>query len=247
LTKLSDFLYNGGQYGKLLMYTADASHAVLPNMNTFLKEWGIAVDDGAVFETKSNRTYQNQPFYPVADYKDTTFQNMLVDTSAPMLLPVSHPLQQLYEYKDNYTNTVLLEFASTSAVMPSDAGSDFTPDKATIHGPLPAMILCTKNIYDNNSSTVKCKSEVLVSSSTEMLDTYSMQNTSLADSQYLLNVFNTEFEQKASINIQPKSLAGLTLTATTEQVNTIGILLFAVIPIAILVSGIAIWLVRRYK
>jgi ABC-type uncharacterized transport system involved in gliding motility auxiliary subunit len=111
---------------------------------------------------------------------------------------------------------------------------------------MPAMILTTKNIYDSKGM-LQAKSSVLVSSSTEMLNSFCIQNSSLADSQYLLNVFNTEFKQKAPVNIEPKSLAGRNLTINSADANTVGILLFVILPLFILVSGIATWLVRRYK
>lgn len=244
LKKLSDFLYNNGNYGKMLIYTADGSRLSMPNMNTFLKEWGIAVGDGMILEMDANRAYQN-PYNPIADYVDTNYKNLLIDSSMPMLMPVAHPLQKLYDSKDNYANDVLLQFGATSKLVPSDTNSNFDINKAQ-NGPFPAMLLCTKTIYDN-SGAEKAKSEVLVSSSTEMLDSYCLQNSSLSNSKYLINVLNSIFEQKASVNIQSKSLAGMTLSVTTAQSGTIGILLFVVLPLVILVSGIGIWLVRRYK
>lgn len=246
LKKLSDFLYNNGKYGKLLFYTADASTPPLPNINTFLSEWGISVGDGLVFETTATRTYQNQPFYPIVNYANEKYRDMLKDSSMPVLMPVSRPIAQLFDKKGNISSDVLLAFGEGTGVMPPDAGKDFTPDQATQHGPFPAMILSSKTVYDT-SGAFSGKSSVLVSSSTQLLDSFCIQNTSLANNSYLLNLFNDVFQRTDVVNIEPKSLAGRTLSVTTADVGTIGLVLAGIVPLAILAAGIGIWLVRRYK
>jgi ABC-2 type transport system permease protein len=246
LKKLGDFLYNNGKYGKMLVYTADATQQPMPNINTFLSEWGVSVGDGAVFETSETRTYQSQPFYPVVDYVSEKYRDMLKDSSMPVLMPVSRPIAQLFEVKGDVSTEVLLSFGATTAVLPPDAGQDFTPDKATQRGPLPAMVLSSKNVYDASGAPAG-KSAVLVASSTQMLDSFCIQNTSLANNSYMLNMFNDIFQRTDAVNIEPKSLAGKTLAITTADAGTIGFILAGVLPLLILASGIAIWLVRRYK
>ncbi len=246
LRKLGDFLYNRGRYGKMLIYTADASQLPMPGVNTFLAEWGIAVGDGAVFETKDTRTYQRQPFYPVADHINEKYKGMLKDTSMPVLMPISRPLQQLFDVKGSISTEILLSFGATSAVAPTDAGSDFTPDKAEQRGPIPAAVMSAKKIYDS-SGLLQGKSQVLVLSSTAMLDSFCIQNTSLANSAYMLNLLNDVFERKDTVNIEPKSLTGRTLTITTADAGTIGLIMAGLIPLLILASGITIWLIRRHK
>ena len=51
---LEAYLYNGGSYGKTLFYTASVTQTELPNIETFLAEWGVAFGDGVVFETRQN-------------------------------------------------------------------------------------------------------------------------------------------------------------------------------------------------
>ena len=43
ISKISDYLINGGNYGKNLIYVASAGQPVLPNLEQFLSEWGIGV------------------------------------------------------------------------------------------------------------------------------------------------------------------------------------------------------------
>ncbi len=41
---LNTFLENGGQYGKTVMYFCSANYIDLPNLHSFLKKWGVAVN-----------------------------------------------------------------------------------------------------------------------------------------------------------------------------------------------------------
>lgn len=246
LRKLDDFLYNGGTYGKTLFYAADVTQDALPNLEAFLKEWGIAIGDGAVFETTAALTYQYQPYYPVAQYVDEAYKKMLIDSSTPVLMPLSRPLEVLFAFKDNNYNEVLLQFGETSGVRPSGAQDSFAVEQAEKWGPMPALVMASKRI-NNTEGVVQFRSNLLVSASTAMLDAFSIQNTSLSNSEYMLNLFNTLFARTDVVNIQPKSLAGDTLSITTAQASTLGILLAGVLPLLILAAGVVIWLVRRYQ
>ncbi len=242
---LEAYLYNGGSYGKTLFYTASVTQTELPNIETFLAEWGVAFGDGVVFETKSDRTYQYQPFYPVADYVSETYKKMLIDASAPMLMPLSKPMQTLFTSRDGQYTETLLSFAETAGVRPPDAGESFTAADATTWGPMPAMVLASRKVVENGM--VSKQSNIVVSASTAMLDEICMQNSSLSNSIYVLNLMNSLTDRGEMLAIAPKSLAGKTLGITSRQVTTLGVVLGGILPLLILLTGIGVWLYRRYK
>lgn len=245
IKQIDAFLYNSGEYGKMLIYTADVTQDTLPLTEGYIKEWGVAVGDGAVFETKEDRTFQSQPFYPVADFADDTYSKLLIDDSAPMLMPLSRPLQTLFDVRDRHRTSVLLMFGESTGVKPSQA-ENFKPDQATQHGPMPAMVLATKKLDSTDGTSFK-QSHLLVCASTEMLDPFSIQNTSLANGEYLVKLINHTFGKEQSVAIVPKSLSGDVLTVNTQQKNTIGLIFSVVIPVCVLAAGIVIWAVRRHK
>lgn len=246
LRKLDAFLYNQGDYGKTLFYTADVAQESLPNLEMFLSEWGIIVADGVVFETEAERTYQYQPYYPVAEYVNQAFRDKLIDPDAPVLMPLARPLDLVFETRGNNQNEVLLRYSETSGVRPAGAEEGFSVEQAERWGPMPAMVLASKRIYGATGVT-RARSNLVVSASTAMLDTFSIQNTSLSNSQYVLNLLNTLLERSDVVAIQPKSLAGNTLSINTTQASALGIALAGVVPLAILVTGLVVWLVRRYQ
>lgn len=243
--KLEEYLYNNGSYGKTLFYAASVTQTVLPNLETFLSEWGVTVGDGSVFETKAERTYQYQPYYPIADYTSENWRDMLIDSSTPMLMPLCRPLEVLFDSRDGQYTETLLSFGESAGVRPSDAGEGFAADDAQQWGPMPAMVLASRKVYENG--VLAKQSNVVVTGSVSMLEEVCLQNSSLANSSYLLNLFNTLTQREETVTIAPKSLSGKTLGITTAQVSTLGMVLGGVIPLAILAAGIGVWLYRRYK
>ena len=251
IRNLEVFLYNGGQYGKTLLYAASATQGELPNLERFLSEWGIGISDGAVFETNADRTYQFQPFYPIALYESgnltraSQLTDMLRDPSMPFLMPLAKPMDVLFTSRDGYFVETLLFFSETSGVRPSDAGEDFNAEHATRLGPMPALV--TSGFFARSPEGAELSSTIVVSSSTAMLDGIALQNTSVNNAEYLLNLLADISGRENIINIQPKSLAGRTLGITSAQASTLGIILVGIIPLAILLAGIVLWLIRRYK
>jgi hypothetical protein len=55
INKLQTYLTNNGSYGKHLIYFASVKQNTLPNLEDWLRTWGLSVDAGAVVETNSNR------------------------------------------------------------------------------------------------------------------------------------------------------------------------------------------------
>lgn len=242
---LDTFLYNGGNYGKTLFYTASVTQAPLPVLESFLAEWGIAIGEGSIFETKAERTYQYQPYYAIADFAETHFRDKLVDPSAPMLMPLARPLETLFTVRDHQYTETMLAFGETAGVRPPDATDDFVAKDATSWGPFPALVFASRRFYADGM--LAKQSMLVVSSSQHMLDASALQNSSLSNSAYLLNIMNELTGREDGPAITPKSLAGKALGATSSQVTRLGVILGGVVPLAILLAGIGVWLSRRHQ
>jgi hypothetical protein len=245
INKIDKFLYNDGAYGKMLLYTADVTQDALPLTEAYLKEWGIRIGDGAVFETKVERTYQSQPFYPIVDYADKKYSDLLIDSSVPMMMPLSRPMETLFDVRDRQFTQDLLTFGATAGVRPSNVVA-FDVDNAVSWGGNPALVLASKKIA-RTDGTGYIQSDILVSASSEMLEALTIGNTSLANSEYLIKLLRESFGITQSVAIVPKSLAGDVLTMNTRQKNIIAWMFVGMIPLCILAAGITVFTMRRYK
>ena len=241
---LEAFLYNGGEYGKTLFYCAGASQGEMPNLDRFLSEWGVRFSDGAVFETRSVNTYQFQPFYPTTFYMEGRYADMLRDNSMPFLMPASRPMQTLFTARDGYFVETHMVFSETSGVRPADAPVNFTADDTEIWGPMPALVISSFNAQTGNGE--QRQSHMVISASTGMLDQIALQNTSLTNAEYLLNLLG-DLTERDTINILPRSLAAQTLGVTSAQATALGVILAGILPAAILLAGVGVWLFRRFR
>ena len=243
--RLEEFLYNGGEYGKTLFYTASAGQGDMPNLDLFLSEWGVRFSNGAVFETRPERTYRQQPYYPIALYEESRFTNMLRDPSMPYLMPLSRPMETLFTARDGFFVETLLAFSETTGVRPADAGDDFSPGDTERRGPMPALVKSSFNVPIGDGELLQ--SHIVISASTGMLDPIALQNTSVTNSEYLLNLLGELTEREGAFHIQPTSLAGRTLGITSAQASWLGVVLVGILPAVILLTGVGVWLFRRFR
>ncbi|NLF27564.1 MAG: GldG family protein, partial [Clostridiales bacterium] len=121
VASIEAFLEGGGEYGKSLFYAADVTQPALPNLEALLREWGVAVDDGAVFETSPERTYQSQPFFATVRMVGGALAEEFAGEPAPVIAPMARPLTVRFRFQEGYTTEALLQFSETSGVRPSDA------------------------------------------------------------------------------------------------------------------------------
>jgi ABC-type uncharacterized transport system involved in gliding motility auxiliary subunit len=245
INKLENFLFNSGKFGKTLLYTANVDQPKLPNLETFLTEWGVQIDDGAVFETVGYRTYQMQPYLPIALYEDGKYTDGLRDETMPLMMPLARPFTILFNTRDRQSVTPLLSFSSTAGVRPSDAGEDFKADDSVRSGPIPALVLAVRS--ETGADQSQLSSNLIISGSTAMLDTAAIENSGLNNAEYMVNLLSDLAGKENPVVIQPKTLGGKALAITTTEIRTLGVILVGVIPAAILLIGFAIWLNRRFK
>ena len=242
---LETFLYNDGLYGKTLLYSASPSQGEMTNLDMFFSEWGVKFTSGAVFETNAARTFQNQPFYPIPLYEDSRHYSMLRDPSMPILMPLSRPMELLFNFRDGYFIDTLLTFSESSGVRPADASDIFTADDATQRGPMPALVVSSFNVTAPDGTPRF--SNIVFSASTTMFDPVALHNSSLNNAEFLLNIIGDIADRDDLVFIQPKSLAARTLGVTSAQASTLGTVLVGIIPLVILLSGVLVWLYRRHK
>jgi hypothetical protein len=247
LRSLDEFLFNDAHYGKTLFYCADAEQPSLPNLAVFLREWGVVVEDGAVFETNERRVYNYQPFYPTADYAEEDFSSLLLAGGKPMLVPVSRPLSRIFDYRSNNSVRLLLEFAASAGVRPADAPPGFTSDDAIIRGPIPALLLARFSLVDHSTGKAAAVSSVLVSGSAAMLDSFAVENPGFANTEYLVNLLNRLSGRHDIIPLRPKSFTSTGLNLPKLTVNIIGLVFIAVVPLLILAAGLAAWIKRKHS
>ena len=240
IKKLSDFLYNGGNYGKNMLFIADTLASDFPNISEFLAEWNLAVSTGTVLQDEEsymgNNTFALQAKVPENDFTANVPKNSLY-----LVAPTAQEVQILSRNVDGFTEPVIQ--TSGSAV-----NFDMKTEKAVGEkGVKNIAAIATKRTQisnfeysDSNVMVLGCglmtRSDVIVQS-----NLYSNAST-------LLSILNTMTGRETdSVIIPEKTLQAATIAPTANQDKTIKIVVIFVIPAVIAVIGLAVLLRRRNR
>ena len=245
LDKLDAFLDNDGQKGKTLLYFAAANQPQLPNLEAFLSEWGIVMEDATVYETNFNRIYNYSPYYSIVDFVNTEIYE---DTSAYLLMPNARVMDTAYTERDSRIVEVLLKFGSTAKALPNDAAEDFDIESAETYA-FPALIKSTLQKSSGNANatgSALLESHVIVSSSAMSCESSLLSGSTFVNGKYYISLLNSLLGRESNFSITAKTLDTTTLTMTNFQILSIGAVFAIIIPLALLVVGVVVWLRRRH-
>lgn len=237
--KLSTWLSNDGKYGRSLIYVPTADMGEMPNLDDFLKEWGMSIDRGYVFETDETALVNaSSPYAFTVSYGDY-YKDNLKNSKIPVVVSESHAVN----ITDENTAHALLKTTNKAGVLPIDADKSWDyKDAITGNG----ENVAAEGVMTNEG---KKSSRVVVFGSYVMFSDTIMQYNSFNNSAYFMNVINTIADKEdVGITIESKSIdnteLGITDVATQ---NTMLVVFVIVIPIAILVAGFVFWLRRRNR
>lgn len=246
LQAMESFLYNGGEYGKVILYFADSTAAgSLPNLELFLNDWGIATGEGTVYETNSANVIGQNSYFTKLQYGDENYSGTLPNSTD--LFPVINsalPLSALeMDGASNITSKTLLNFYETSAIRPLSATDSWDPTKEPT-GQRPAAVMGLSTALKNSAYTIH--SYVVAFGSYSFADSTYLENPTYSNSEYLLHLCNQLLNKDDELTIYAKSLSSSYLNVTAQQSSLIWIMFAFVLPSLVLVYGVYVFIRRRH-
>ena len=241
ITKLKSYLENDGNYGKNVVYFINSEQKVLENLANFVKDWGISINEGFVFETNESKILMSgQPFLTICEYETgSQYIEKIKDQSIPVAIPFSRPLEVLDESRVE----TILRFSKTVGIYPESAGSEWRPGEGDINkGPIPCLLVSSSK----NEETDK-KSRLVVVSAVTAINESLLSRNMLNNSSCFLNLFNSLTEKEETVNIEPK-IIGVNEMLVDPQIRLIlGLIFMAVLPVLVLLIGLIVWILKRRK
>lgn len=242
LEKLDTFLENGQKYGKTLFYVPAMTAYDLPNLDAFLAEWGIEVKPGIMLETNSKNMLYATPTLCAVEYQAPDYRENLPEDTR-FVSYAGRELNRLFDMQDGCQTTELLTYYDSAIVMPQDADENWQPSQSDQRA-APAMI---RSAYTKEVDGKPAVSNVLAAASSASLDELFMTNKSVANADYLLSAFNALTNREDVVTIAPKDLSGNQLgLSNMVQAYLLGGIFTLLLPLAILIAGIAVWMHRRH-
>lgn len=238
LEKLSKWLDNDGQQGRNLLVFLDPNVAQLPNLESYLNEWGIALGEGYAFEASSSLYYEKF-YYPVAQYSDMEYAAGMTSTDLT-IMALCRPVDVLFEEQNNYKTSVLLGFSPTSGVVKLGE-TKVTSDMVT--GDVKGMVLSTHSWYGSEIT----ESSILVSGSALAFSQGLVNGSGFANGDYILGVIQKLCGRSGGMNIPVKNLTSETHTMSGARANAYTWVFMIVIPVLVAAAGVAMWIRRRHR
>ena len=237
IKKLSDFLYNNGNYGKNMIYTPDLSKSGLTNIDGLLADWSIKVEDNYLFDD-DNAILRNDIIK--LNISDNDSVGELPNDKLPIIAEDTRELSQIKKNNEDIVKEVL-----------SSCDTSYTVDitgknrEKGAQGARPVVMLSRK---ERSEEFKLLASHLLVIGSPLMSgSTYIQQNTTFNNSNVLINTINNMTGKENSTVIPEKSLQSSFIAPTTKQARNIRIIVMWIIPFIIAAVGVFVLLRRRNK
>lgn len=252
IQRLDQYLTNGGSLDRNLLYIASISQKETPNLDTFLAEYGLAVENGyAQDSSPSNMASLGGGLYGLYARISTTdnpYAEGLENASLPIMVPYARPITRLFEAQGDRETKSLLDTSSTTYVVPLNLTEEELSTLDVNNLPQGAVSVAAVGTKKNYEGTTLHTSNIIAIGSTMMLNQMFLQSTSLNNGDYLLNCMNQiNGKEDTGISILPKDLTAKTFEITRSQATVIRNVVAIFIPLAILAVGIAVYIKRRHR
>lgn len=241
---MSKFLDNDGKLQKGLIFVADITAPYLTNFYSFLADWGINIGQGILFETNSQNYMPDDPTtlgsYPQSKENDITENMELCITGNNV------PITAGFESEGNVVVTSLITTPNSVVAAPEGTAKTWTGaedyEKKSF-----ATVIQSKTI-GHDSEDEEIGSYIMAYSSVEFiysdyseLATASNKDIILAGTQRAANAEDT------GISFVPKTIINESYTdlITDSSAKTVRVIFIFVLPIAIVVAGIYVFIRRK--
>ena len=241
LKKLDKYLDNSGNFDRTLVYVASHNQPVLPNLESFLDEWGIHVGSSLIVETDTTNAYDSQGFMFGASFTEDagTYLAEVKNPALPFLGYYCRPLQLKFQEQDNRTASILVESSDTCMLYPLGEEGGKMEEDPGVQG---IVALGSRIKYIGSEEH---NSRVAVFASTAMFSSSSTVGSSFNNQDFTVELLNSLSGKQGGISIPDVSFETEKLNVTQSQFNTMSLWIGILLPLAVFAAGIVIWIRRR--
>lgn len=229
---LIDWLAAGG---RILLLTDNFATEDMANLLKVTQSMGLTAQDGLLVEGDNRMHLNGYPYYLLPDLESHDITESLIESRYYALMSLAQPI---LESGDSGALVSFLMTTSSSAYIKADGlnaqsvQKDENDETGTFH---PAAA-------SENGDGKLCWF-----TSAEMLNSQLDRMVSGANSNLFMNALNWMCDQVESISIRAKSLDATGLTVTGAQSSFWSAIMIGMVPIALIVAGILIYVRRKRR
>ena len=234
--KAATYLQNDGN----AFIALDAVGGDMPNLDGVLNAYGISRDKDVVIDPNPSNYYNQDPSYFRPSYTSHQVNEKLVSGKYNMLLLQPCSISTMDVKKNSLTVEPLLQ-SSTGAYGKIGQYTTLTKEAGDLPGPLSVSVAVTDSYYTDKQHTAK----LVVVGSTSILNAQADAAVSGGNSAFLVSAMSWMRGQESSQYIAPKTSSNLKLQMTSQDALVIILVTLVIIPLAIIVLGVVVYLRRR--
>lgn len=244
------YLKNGGN-GVILSNYIEGDKE-MPNFNSVLEAYGVAIEKGIIYEGDSNYTSGNSPTYTVPDIKSLDLSIELVENNAKVFMPSAQSIVELKDKSDTI-NVAQLLTTSNSAYLKEKPESATTYEKEDKdkEGTFNMGVVITdgeeteESSEDTETTEENIKTKLVVYGTTALVDESIMSQVTTNNVALFASTLGWMCDTEDSISIASKSLSEESLTVTDSQATTWMVVYLIALPVLVISTGI--FVVSRRK
>lgn len=233
---IKGYLQNGGNAIIITGYTSSE----LINFNKLLQYYGVAMEEGMIFEADENHMVGQYPNILVPEVKLHDITKNFADKNIQVMVPNAVGIKQMDTKRSTLTFHSLLSTSNQAYSKVDEAAKTFMKEDGDIDGPFDLGVA----IVDKY---LKQESKVVVYSASQMFDKSAMSVPTISNLDMFANTVNYLSGEETTLSIRTIPAGVVPLSITSAQMNFwLRIVLF-IIPITIIALGIVVCVKRRKK
>lgn len=254
LNMLDIYLENGEEMGKSLMVFYDPTTPHLPNLEEFLYEWGVTVEDGILYDEERNylrsgtvpRVMIPEEMYADAEIISSELYNDVYNAKVNLCAPVARPLSVRagYTLEEGGQNSIVtytaLSTFNSSGIMQTSTSEISDSDKT---GAFPVATLSVKTRILNNQPRTSC---VAVCGTGSLVDDTMLTDSIFCNDRYFVETLNFLAHRKTGVVVSAVDVTTATIDATETQIRILMILFQFLLPAVALIAGVIVFIRRRH-
>lgn len=242
LNQLSDFLENGGSYGKTVMILTSSLMAEMPNLATLTEEWGIGLTRNLVCEGSAEKVIPTQSadtFYATY-YSAEYIDDDIISERTPLYRAVE--LDIPHSTLGSIAVNTVLSTSKYGYVVRPDGSSD--PSDTDFRS-----VMAQATYYGETTDGAQLRSDLIVAPVSLCDDTFFNLNASsrpFSNFDLMMRICNERCGiADQTLNISAVSINATDFAADMNTVTWLTVLFGYVVPLGLLLTGLIIYLRRR--
>ena len=248
IAKLDAFLNDETkEMNRTLFITFYPAQEELPNLSTFLAEWGMEVSRDVIGENDSSRSLGDFiSIFSNLNTDEVVFNDENTDYGY-VITPYSVPINVLFDGRADVSTYVLAQTSDQAFLI----GPNAPIDEARSHtGTYNTIVMGQKYFNNVNGSSNLYRANVIVSGSMPMFTSTFLNSSAYGNQQYTLDMMRYATgttDSNMGVYVQPVQMNAQDITLTGYSVVWLGLGVFTFLPfIVLMIAAIVVYVKRRH-